>query len=62
MEEKITLENYVAYGVSALKERKAYFVNALQTTTNPLDKLSYKDKIEELDVCIKYFQDYADKA
>lgn len=53
-----TLEEYVAYGLDALKQRRAALVNDANTATNPLDRLSLIDKINELDTCAKYFADY----
>ena len=55
---KPTLQEYVAYGISALQQRKNYLVNIMNSTTNPLEKLACKDKIEEIDISIKYFNDY----
>lgn len=52
-----SLEDYIAYGLKALQERRAFLVDAQQKTTNPLDRLSLNDKISELDVCVKFFAD-----
>ena len=51
------LEDYIAYGLKALQDRRAYLVDAQQKTTNPLEKLSLSDRINELDICVNYFKD-----
>lgn len=43
-----TWRTYVGKNLTKLKERKTLLVNFLNTTTNPLEKLSCKDRLEEL--------------
>lgn len=51
------LEDYIAYGLKALQDRRAFLIDAQQKTTNPLEKLSLSDRINELDICVGYFKD-----
>jgi len=53
-----SLEDYIAYGVKAMQERKYALADTLNKTTNPLEKLAMQDKIAEIDVCISYFKEH----
>ena len=53
---KISAEDVLNYAVDVLSQRKSALVKAFETTTNPLDRLSFKDKIEELDIIISYLK------
>lgn len=54
-----TLEEYVAYGVKALQDRRKALMDNYNKAVNPLDRLAAIDKINELDICAQYFADYA---
>ena len=55
-EKKISAEEILNYAIDALTQRKSALQHAFETTTNPLDRLSFRDKIEELDVIIPYLK------
>lgn len=57
--EEMSLEKYIDHGIDALLQRKSYIINLMQSTTNPLEKLSCKDRIEEIDNALSYFRGYA---
>ena len=40
--------------VNALVQRRTALANVFATTTNPLDRLSYKDRMDEIDNCLRY--------
>ena len=54
------LKTYIEAGLSALNERRNYLANELSKTTNPLDRLSIRDRLEELDNAIRQFSHYTD--
>ena len=56
---EITIEQYLEHGLDALKQRKSYLIHTMQTTTNPVEKLSCIDRIEEIENAVTYFRDYA---
>ena len=53
-----SLEDYIAYGVKAMQERRSALNDTLIKTTNPLEKLAMQDRINEIDMCISYFREY----
>ena len=55
-EKKISAEELLNYLFKALTERKAYMNDAYSKATNPLDRLSLRDKMDEIDVVLNYLQ------
>lgn len=53
-----SLEEYIQAGLSALNERKSALIDSLNRTTNPLDRLSLGDRVNEINICISYFEQY----
>ena len=55
-EKKVSAEELLSYLKDALTQRKAYMADVYAKTTNPLDRLSFKDRMEEIDVVLKYLE------
>lgn len=52
----VKMEDKVEYVLKALTQRKEALLDAYKTTTNPLDRLSFRDKIEEMDLAIEHLK------
>lgn len=50
------LKDEVKYVINALGQRKEALKSAGDSTTNPLDRLIVINKLEELDIVIKYLE------
>ena len=55
-ENKRNLKDDVKYVINALGQRKEALKSAGDSTTNPLDRLIVINKLEELDIVIKYLE------
>lgn len=55
-EKKISSEELLNYLFKALTERKSYMNDAYNKAINPLDRLSLRDKMDEIDIVLNYLQ------
>ena len=53
---KPSAEEILTQLVKALSQRKDYMNDAYSKATNPLDRLSLKDRMDEIDVVLGYLQ------
>lgn len=53
---KTSVQDKIEYVKDAFKQRKEALLEAYKNTNNPLDRLSYRDKMEEMDLIISHLE------